>query len=396
MARLVVRGLEKRYEARGGGDGVAKALKAFDLDVGDGELVVLVGPSGCGKSTALRLIAGLEEPTAGSVELDGRPLANVPPRERDVAMVFQGYALYPHMTVREIAAFPLEMRGIKKAERLLRVEEIASLVGLSDKLDRLPGELSGGERQRVAMARAMVRSPKLFLFDEPLSNLDAKLRAELRVELVRLVKRLGATAIYVTHDQAEAMTMADRMAVLRAGELLQIGAPREIYETPRNRFIAGFIGTPPMNLCDITIADGVAMAGALRAPLPRLAAVPVALGVRSEHLRLLGRESGSDDDRMGKRDLDAAAASQGHEAIVRFHASVVAVEPFGAESFVHLDAGGTRMTARVPGFGGPKLAAQVEVSVERARLHYFAADGERIGAGVAADGGDPPKVESAR
>ena len=218
---------------------------------------MLVGPSGCGKSTALRIIAGLEPADAGAVRLDGRDITHAPPQDRDVAMVFQGYALYPHLTVRENIEFPLRMRRVPKADRATRVAEAAALLGLGKLLSRHPAELSGGERQRVAMGRAIVRSPKAFLFDEPLSNLDAALRAELRVELASLVRRLGTTSVYVTHDQVEAMTMADRIAVMRAGTLQQVGTPRAIYEAPANVFVASFLGSPPVNLVDLEVTGGL-------------------------------------------------------------------------------------------------------------------------------------------
>ncbi|MBM4357748.1 MAG: ABC transporter ATP-binding protein [Deltaproteobacteria bacterium] len=332
----------------------AAALDRLDLEVRDGELLVLVGPSGCGKSTVLRLIAGLEAPTAGRVVLDGKDLAAVPPQDRDVAMVFQGYALYPHLTVAENVAFPLEMRGVPRAERAARVREAAMTVGLSDKLDRLPAELSGGERQRVAMARAIVRRPKLFLFDEPLSNLDAKLRAELRVELAGLVRRLGATALYVTHDQGEAMTMGDRIAVLCGGALMQLDAPRALYDAPANRFVAGFVGTPAMNLVDLDEAgsSGAVYAGARRADV---------VGFRPETVSF----------------VDDAKAPLGDEGL-RLSGKVVLVEPLGAETFVHVDAGGTVVRARVEGFGGPALGREVRAVVPGRALHWFEGAGQRV------------------
>ncbi len=351
--RLVLEALAKRYTMRGKPG--APALAKLDLEVRDGELLVLVGPSGCGKSTALRLIAGLEAPTEGRILLDGKDLASVPPQGRDVAMVFQGYALYPHLTVAENMAFPLEMRGVSRAERESRVREAATVVGLVDKLERLPSELSGGERQRVAMGRAIVRRPKLFLFDEPLSNLDAKLRAELRVELVQLVRRLGATALYVTHDQGEAMTMGDRIAVLRSGELMQLDSPRVLYERPANRFVAGFVGTPSMNLVELDAEgkQGGVVAAARRAEV---------VGFRPEAVRLVDP-------------VDAAADAS---AAVRVSGKVVLVEPLGAETFVHLDAGGVRIRARVEGFGGPSVGASVGATVSASALHWFDADGRRV------------------
>jgi len=348
-ARLVLEGLTKRFDGRAG---PAAALAGLDLEVQDGELLVLVGPSGCGKSTALRLIAGLEQPTAGRVLLDGRDLVEVAPGERDVAMVFQGYALYPHLTAAENMAFPLEMRRVPKAEREARVREAAGIVGLTDKLDRLPSELSGGERQRVAMARAIVRRPRLFLFDEPLSNLDAKLRAELRVELGELVRRLGATALYVTHDQAEAMTMGDRIAVLEGGRLAQLDSPRDVYQRPRNRFVAGFVGVPAMNL----IEHG-APSEALVVSRPSA----VVVGFRPEHVRLNGLAGSS-------------AAAEG----VHFTGDVCLVEPLGAESFVHVRVADSVVRARVEGFGGPNLGARVGGIVERQHLHWFDEEGRRV------------------
>jgi multiple sugar transport system ATP-binding protein len=352
MAELRIRGLSKRFAARRRGVAPTSALESLDLDVADGELLVLVGPSGCGKSTALRLIAGLEEPSAGAVELGGRSLAGVPPQERDVAMVFQGYALYPHLTVAENMGFSLKMRGRSRAERAERVGAIAAMVGLGDKLERMPAELSGGERQRVAMGRAIVREPKLFLFDEPLSNLDAKLRAELRVELVALLARLGTTAIYVTHDQAEAMTMGDRVAVLEGGRLVQIGTPRAIYEKPSHVFVAAFVGTPAMNMVEARAEGGrVEGSGVALAAPGWLADGAVRLGFRPELV-----------------DLDGGGAS------LCSSAKVVALEPLGAETFVHLDSGGTLLRARVDGFGGPEVGTSVALSVAPDKILWFDAD----------------------
>jgi multiple sugar transport system ATP-binding protein len=353
VARITIRGLSKRYPAQAE---MAPALDALDLEVQDGELLVLVGPSGCGKSTALRLIAGLEEASSGAIDIDGRHIVGVAPQDRDVAMVFQGYALYPHMTVAENMSFPLRMRKVAAAARKARVAEIAALVGLADKLDRLPGELSGGERQRVAMGRAIVRSPKVFLFDEPLSNLDAKLRAELRVELAALVRRLGTTAIYVTHDQAEAMTMADRVAVLRAGVLQQVDVPRAIYERPANAFVASFVGTPQMNLLTLDCNEGRARAEGIDFAVPaRLAAERVQVGFRPEHVR-----------------LDAEG-----EFAARLEAVVRAVEPLGPETLVYLCVGNEEIRARIPGFGGPEVGTAVTLTVAADHLHWFAEGGAR-------------------
>jgi multiple sugar transport system ATP-binding protein len=241
MARIELRGIHKRYA-----DGF-HAVKDLNLDIPDGEFMIFVGPSGCGKSTALRMIAGLEEISDGELLLDGEVVNELEPKDRDISMVFQSYALYPHMTVRQNLAFPLRIAGRPKDEIETRVTEAASVLQLTDHLDRKPANLSGGQRQRVAMGRAIVRSPRAFLMDEPLSNLDAKLRVQTRTELARLQRRLGTTTVYVTHDQTEAMTLGDRVAVLNAGVLQQVGTPRELYAHPRNVFVAGFIGSPAMN-----------------------------------------------------------------------------------------------------------------------------------------------------
>lgn len=240
MAELEITDVSRRF-------GGVVALESVSLRVADGEFCVVVGPSGCGKSTLLRVVAGLETADRGTVRIGGQDVVDAPPRERDVAFVFQSYALYPHLSVRGNLEFPLKVRRVPAAERAERVHEAAELLSIGDLLERKPRELSGGQRQRVAMGRAVVRRPKLFLFDEPLSNLDARLRGRMRVELVELHRRLGATALYVTHDQAEAMTLGDRIAVMDEGFLQQVGPPMEVYRRPANRFVAGFIGTPPMN-----------------------------------------------------------------------------------------------------------------------------------------------------
>jgi len=289
MSGVRLKGVTKRF-------GTVLAVDAVDLEILDGEFMVLVGPSGCGKSTVLRMIAGLEEITEGTVEIAGRVVNDVPPKNRDIAMVFQSYALYPHMTVRENLEFGLRIRHTPREEMEARVRDAAQILGIDQLLDRRPKELSGGQRQRVAVGRAIVRKPSLFLFDEPLSNLDAKLRVQMRAELSKLHKRLGTTVVYVTHDQVEAMTMGDRIAVLEAGRLQQAGAPLEVYERPANVFVAGFIGTPPMNLLEGAISDdGATLQGdGFALPLPdayrRLpaikAATPVVVGIRPEDIFL--------------------------------------------------------------------------------------------------------------
>jgi len=245
---VLLDGVSKRFAPAKRGEPAPPALHGITLGVERGELVVVVGPSGCGKSTTLRIVAGLEEPDGGTVTIAGRPMNGVPPQDRDVAMVFQGYALYPQMTAREIMEFPLKMRGMPRGQRAKAVDEAAALLRIERLLDRRPGELSGGERQRVAMGRAIVRKPRVFLFDEPLSNLDASLRGDIRLEIGQLVRRLGATALYVTHDHVEAMTLADRIAVMKSGRLLQLATPREVYEQPATSFVGTFLGSPRMNL----------------------------------------------------------------------------------------------------------------------------------------------------
>ena len=349
MAKVELRGLHRRYPGA-----ETAALEALDLDVGDGELLVLVGPSGCGKSTALRMIAGLDKPDGGSIRIDDRDVTRLPPQDRDVAMVFQGYALYPHLTVRENIGFPLKMHGVRDPERARRVEETAGMLGLARLLARRPGELSGGERQRVAMGRAIVRQPKVFLFDEPLSNLDAALRTELRVELSALVHSLGTTSLYVTHDQVEAMTMGSRIAVLRGGKLQQVGPPRSIYEDPANDFVAGFLGSPPMNWIDLE-RDGAELRGAgASIAIPAGLTLPrrIKAGVRPEHLHL---------DASPARALSLAG-------------EVVSVEPLGAETHVLLDAAGTRIRVKTAGFDAPSRGAAVRVHLDPGALLWFDAE----------------------
>ena len=274
MAHLSLRRVSKTFES-----GVA-ALQPVDLDVYDGQLIVLVGPSGCGKSTLLRIIAGLEKPTSGTLSLDNVDVTVAAPKDRDVAMVFQNYALYPHMTVRENMGFALKMRGIPPDARAVEIEAVAGLLGLEGLLDRRPPQLSGGQQQRVALGRAIVRRPKLFLFDEPLSNLDATLRASTRTELLKLHRRLNATAIFVTHDQIEAMTMADVLVVMKDGRVQQVGEPLDVYRRPANLFVAQFIGFPAMNLLNPETLG-------IRLDMP-LAPGKLILGLRAEHVVLTG------------------------------------------------------------------------------------------------------------
>jgi multiple sugar transport system ATP-binding protein len=281
MAQVTLDNLVKAYAK-------VQVMHGISFDVADGEFVALVGPSGCGKSTLLRMIAGLEDITGGKISIAGRVVNDVEPKERDLAMVFQNYALYPHMTVRDNMGFSLRLRNAPKAEIETRVREAAGILGLVEYLDRMPKQLSGGQRQRVAMGRAIVRQPAVFLFDEPLSNLDAALRVQMRAEIRALHDRLGSTSIFVTHDQVEAMTMADRIVVLRSGRLEQAGAPLELYDRPANAFVAGFIGSPAMNLLPGVARDGsIRLGDKLTVPAPAAAEGPVIWGVRPEHLDLV-------------------------------------------------------------------------------------------------------------
>jgi multiple sugar transport system ATP-binding protein len=313
MAGVSVRAVRKAY-------GATAVIHGVDVEIADGEFVVLVGPSGCGKSTLLRMIAGLEEISGGEIAIGARVVNHLPPKERDVAMVFQNYALYPHMTVRDNMAFSLTLRKADKAEIEKRVKRAAEILNLEPYLERYPKQLSGGQRQRVAMGRAIVRDPQVFLFDEPLSNLDAKLRVAMRTEIKALHQRLKTTTVYVTHDQIEAMTMADRIVVMHDGIVEQIGTPLELYDNPANLFVAGFIGSPAMNFLAARASGGsLELPGGVRLPAPK-GADEVKVGIRPEHLTL-------------------AADGQGLPATVKV------VEPTGAETLVLFDIAGQDTTA---------------------------------------------------
>ncbi len=343
-------GVCKRFPSSGGKGLRPAALDGVTLSVERGEIVVLVGPSGCGKSTALRMVAGLDAPDAGTVTIAGRPMKGVPPQDRDVAMVFQGYALYPQMTARDIIEFPLKMRGASRAQRARAVDEAAAALRIEQLLDRRPAELSGGERQRVAMGRAIVRKPRVFLFDEPLSSLDASLRGDIRLEIGQLVRRLEATALYVTHDHVEAMTLADRIAVMRAGRLLQLATPREVYERPATSFVGAFLGSPRMNLFAGYAVEDALVAGPFRLPRPKgHFPARVEVGVRPEHVTL------------------GAAGERGE---------VVAVEPLGAETHVVVQVGDFRVRAQRRGFDGAKRGDEVGVAIDADRIMVFDAEGE--------------------
>jgi multiple sugar transport system ATP-binding protein len=335
-----------------------RAVDHVDLHIRDGEFLVLVGPSGCGKSTVLRMVAGLEDITEGQVKIGGRVVNEVAPKDRDVAMVFQNYALYPHMSVFENMAFGLRRRRASEDEVRRKVEETAETLGLTGYLQRRPRELSGGERQRVALGRAMVRKPQVFLFDEPLSNLDAKLRVQMRAEIKRLHQRVGATMIYVTHDQVEAMTLGDRIAVMRKGVMQQCADPFTLYSSPANQFVAGFIGSPPINFFAATVAaDGASiesgglrlpLSAALRAAASGLRGQPVEAGVRPEDLHLEA--------------LPGAAA---------IPATVEVCEPLGNETLVHWASPLGTLISRVPGQKAPAIGERATLHCPLEKLHLF-------------------------
>jgi multiple sugar transport system ATP-binding protein len=332
MGKIELRSVRKAFEA-------TEVIPDLDLDIDDGEFAVFVGPSGCGKSTLLRLIAGLEDVTSGKIEIDGRDMTRVAPAKRKLAMVFQSYALYPHMTVRRNIGFPLKMAGLDKAAIDRKVEDAARVLNLSPYLERRPGELSGGQRQRVAIGRAIVREPEAFLFDEPLSNLDAALRVNMRLEISELHQKLKTTMIYVTHDQVEAMTMADKIVVLNAGRIEQVGSPVELYSRPANRFVAGFIGSPKMNLVDGPEAERHGAA---------------AIGVRPEHLRV-SREDGL------------------------WKGTVTVVERLGSDTFIHVDVPGvTAVNARTLGEYGITPGEPVWLTPEEGRIHRFDRKGRAL------------------
>ena len=349
MSGVTLKDVVKKY-------GETQVVHGVDLVVEEGEFCVFVGPSGCGKSTLLRMIAGLEETTGGQISIGPRDVTRLDPAERGVSMVFQTYALYPHMTVRENMSFGLKMNGVPAAEIKTKVENAAGILKLGDYMDRKPAALSGGQRQRVAIGRSIVRGPEVFLFDEPLSNLDAELRVEMRVEIARLHQDFGATMIYVTHDQVEAMTLADKIVVLRAGHIEQVGAPLELYENPSNKFVAGFIGSPGMNF-----VKGIARTGAVEVPalgglqLPTSVALPedgaeVTVGLRPQNLS-----------------LDEAAADM----------TVYITEQLGGVSYVYLDAeSGDRFIVEARGGGTLKSGSKTGVSFDPATAMYFDAKTE--------------------
>ena len=362
MADVEIRAVHKSY-------GDTQVIHGVSVVIRDGEFVVIVGPSGCGKSTLLRMIAGLEAITSGDIAIDGRIVNEVEPKDRDIAMVFQNYALYPHMTVAQNMSFGLRLRRLSKRDVAARLHRAAEILQLSDLMDRKPRQLSGGQRQRVAMGRAIVRDPAVFLFDEPLSNLDAKLRVQMRLEIKKLHRELKATSVYVTHDQVEAMTMADKLIVMNEGVAEQVGAPLDIYEYPASAYVAGFIGSPAMNFlaCELS-GDGraVRLNGSGELMLNGNGAATgggtATAGIRPEHIALCGG---------GEADL---------------HVTATMVEPLGADTLVHgalahdtVGAAGTELTIRLPGIVRVQAGEQLPLRIDRERVHLFDAErGTRI------------------
>ena len=345
MATLSLRGLSKQF-------GSFEAIKGIDLDVTEHEFVVLVGPSGCGKSTILRMIAGLEEPSGGEIIIDGTVVNEREPKDRDIAMVFQDYALYPHMTVAQNMDFALRYRGVSKTEVRRRVEAAARLLEIESLLSRTPRQLSGGQRQRVAMGRAIVRDPKLFLFDEPLSNLDAKLRVQMRTELRKLRLRVPTTTVYVTHDQVEAMTLADRIVILNQGRVEQVGTPEDVYESPATAFVAGFIGAPAMNLLpaslsgtEVILADGTTL------PSPIAFAGEIWCGIRPEDLLFV---------RPGA--VQAGAHLRG---------TALTVEPLGPDTLVAMEVAGAEIACRLPPRSVRHAGEAITLAIDPNRIHLF-------------------------
>ena len=396
MSEITLDKITKRFP-----DGT-EAVKELDLEVADGEFLILVGPSGCGKSTALRMIAGLEDISEGDLKIGGDVVNDRAPKDRDIAMVFQNYALYPHMTVRDNMAFPLKMAKVDEDEITKKVENAAKILDLTDHLDRKPSNLSGGQRQRVAMGRAIVREPKAFLMDEPLSNLDAKLRVQMRTEVSRIQNRLETTTVYVTHDQTEAMTLGDRVAVMRKGELQQVGSPQELYDEPVNLFVAGFIGSPSMNFMPVEIDGGTAklpmaeieLPDETRQALESHSGKNLMAGVRPEHFE------------------DASIA--GDQAGPTFEVEVILLESMGSELYAYFDIEGgaasseqldelaadtgaevggsgedgtAQVVARLDAASKAKKGERIELWLDPERIHYFDLDsGERIGAAASGEG----------
>ena len=360
MGQVVLRNVNKFYDS-------VHAVKDVNLQIRDKEFVVFVGPSGCGKTTTLRMIAGLEAISSGDISIDGQVVNNLPPMDRDIAMVIQNYALYPHMSVYDNMAFGLKMRKFARREIAKRVQEAADILDIGDYLKRKPRQLSGGQRQRVALGRAIVRHPRVFLFDEPLSNLDAKLRVQMRVELKKLHQRLGTTAVYVTHDQVEAMTLGDRVVVMRDGLVQQVGEPLDLYNSPANRFVAGFIGSPAMNFATVKMMDGDGRLTAKNAGLE--------LEVPQSHIERLKSHIGREVT-LGIRPENLHVATDSDPAGFTFPSKVEVVEQLGSEILLDVRVGGDTMVAAVDPTIRARVQDQIRLAVNPARLHFFDAHTE--------------------
>ena len=362
MAQVVIRSLNKKFDE-------VHAVKDVNLDIRDKEFMVFVGPSGCGKTTTLRMVAGLESITSGRILIDDKVINELPPMDRDIAMVFQNYALYPHMSVYDNMAFGLKMRKFDRADIARRVQEAAEILGIQELLRRKPRQLSGGQRQRVALGRAIVRHPQVFLFDEPLSNLDAKLRVQMRVELKKLHNRLGTTAIYVTHDQVEAMTLGDRVVVMRDGVVQQVGEPLELYNEPANRFVAGFLGSPAMNFATVMVqhTDGALWAeddgirikvpGQIAGRLARFAGEQVTMGIRPEDLHV---------------------ATEADPTELGFEAAIEVIEKLGSEILLDVAVGHNTMVASVEPSIRVNVRDRLRLALNPERLHFFDATSEAV------------------
>ncbi|AEH90308.1 ABC transporter ATP-binding protein [Mesorhizobium opportunistum] len=358
MATVSLSKLTKRY-------GNVGIVHGIDLDIADREFIALVGPSGCGKSTTLRMIAGLEEISAGSIEIGGRVVNDLPPRSRNISMVFQSYALYPHMTVRENLGFSLKIAGAAKEDMDRRVAEASSILGLDTLLDRRPSQLSGGQRQRVAMGRAIVRDPDVFLFDEPLSNLDAKLRTQMRTEIKKLHAKVQSTVIYVTHDQVEAMTLADRIVIMRDGHIEQVGTPDEVFRRPATRFVAGFIGSPPMNLHEATIDDGqMVFSSGEKLPLPGQFKANVATGDKV----VFGLRP--DDIYPTGHGISSGGAADVHQ----IELPITITEPLGNETLVFVEFNRADWVSRMLNPRPLKPGERVAMSLDMSQAHLFATE----------------------
>ncbi len=361
MAGVSFRGVSKAF-----GSVVAVDDVSFDID--DGEFVCLLGPSGCGKTTTLRLIAGLEQPTGGTIHIGDADVTMVAPKGRDIGMVFQDYALYPHMTISENIAYPLKVRGVSKEDRAKRAAEVAANLQIGNLLERRPGQISGGQQQRTSVARAVVHKPRVFLFDEPLSNLDAKLRLEARGFLKHLQQELDVTAVYVTHDQAEAMALADRIAVMDGGRIVQMAPPLEVYHRPATMFVANFLGSPPMNLLPVTVER--------TSTHTRLVAPTFSIGADEWSERLKSLVEHGEELFLGVRPEHLGIGREGDPWTVT--GELYAIEPLGPETLVTVSVGDTLATLRIFGDEPPEIAGTVHATIDRANLRLFRSSGERI------------------